>query len=234
MPTKVLQPPQLYREVQRGDASRVVFLTLRFQSSSGLVLRGDAGLMGALAFRPPGLDPFKDVAQFFFGVSISEARHVALISAADHRRRAAHRDIEKDPVGVVPSVACFVVGRRGQPSIGAWRTPVRLALEVGTVARGAGLGIDRFTPRKVRNMDRTGRSARGTAPEPSCSGDPHNSNDPGKVVSGPHSLMPRKRSELPITDTEDRLIAAAAIMGDSRTPKNGNRMPAATGTPAEL
>lgn len=44
----------------------------------------------------------------------------------------------------------------------------------------------------------------------------------------------RSRSALPTTDTDDRLIAAAANIGDSRMPKNGNRTPAATGTPTEL
>ena len=41
-------------------------------------------------------------------------------------------------------------------------------------------------------------------------------------------------SELPITETELKLMAAAAIMGDNSIPKNGYRMPAAIGTPAVL
>jgi len=41
-------------------------------------------------------------------------------------------------------------------------------------------------------------------------------------------------SELLMTETELKLIAAAAIMGDSNMPKNGYSNPAATGTPAEL
>ncbi len=45
---------------------------------------------------------------------------------------------------------------------------------------------------------------------------------------------PRRRSALLITDTELRLMAAAAMMGLSNTPKNGYRMPAATGTPNAL
>ncbi len=44
----------------------------------------------------------------------------------------------------------------------------------------------------------------------------------------------RKRSALKITDTELKLMAAAAIIGDSRMPKNGYRIPAATGTPSAL
>ena len=37
-----------------------------------------------------------------------------------------------------------------------------------------------------------------------------------------------------ITETELKLIAAAAIMGLSSRPKNGYRIPAAMGTPSEL
>ena len=44
----------------------------------------------------------------------------------------------------------------------------------------------------------------------------------------------RSRRELLITDTELTLIAAAAIMGDSKIPNAGNRTPAATGTPRAL
>ena len=41
-------------------------------------------------------------------------------------------------------------------------------------------------------------------------------------------------SELLITETELKLIAAAAIMGDNSIPKNGYKTPAAIGTPAVL
>jgi len=44
----------------------------------------------------------------------------------------------------------------------------------------------------------------------------------------------RSRNALPITDTELRLIAAAATMGESRRPKTGYRTPAASGTPSAL
>jgi len=37
-----------------------------------------------------------------------------------------------------------------------------------------------------------------------------------------------------ITDTELKLIAAAAMMGDNSNPKNGYSSPAAIGTPNEL
>ena len=38
----------------------------------------------------------------------------------------------------------------------------------------------------------------------------------------------------PMTETELRLMAAAAIIGESSSPKNGYRSPAATGTPSAL
>ena len=42
----------------------------------------------------------------------------------------------------------------------------------------------------------------------------------------------RRRSALPITEAELRLIASAAIIGDSSQPVNGNSTPAASGTPS--
>ena len=45
---------------------------------------------------------------------------------------------------------------------------------------------------------------------------------------------PRRRSALPITDAELRLIASAAIIGDSSQPVNGYSTPAASGTPSAL
>ncbi len=47
-------------------------------------------------------------------------------------------------------------------------------------------------------------------------------------------LTLRNRRALEITDTEEKLIAAAAKIGEISRPVNGNRMPAATGTPAVL
>ena len=44
----------------------------------------------------------------------------------------------------------------------------------------------------------------------------------------------RSRRAFPMTETELRLIAAAANIGDSNMPKNGYRTPAAIGTPAVL
>jgi hypothetical protein len=46
--------------------------------------------------------------------------------------------------------------------------------------------------------------------------------------------MLRNLNALPITDTELKLIASAAIMGDNKMPKKGNKTPAATGTPIVL
>ena len=49
-----------------------------------------------------------------------------------------------------------------------------------------------------------------------------------------YSLTFLKRSEFVITDTELKLMAAAARIGLSSKPNNGNSTPAAIGTPIEL
>lgn len=49
-----------------------------------------------------------------------------------------------------------------------------------------------------------------------------------------HSSTRRSLSAFVITDTELKLIAAAAIMGESNRPKMGYNTPAATGTPSAL
>jgi len=45
---------------------------------------------------------------------------------------------------------------------------------------------------------------------------------------------PRSRNALPTTDTELRLIASAAMIGDNSNPKTGYSTPAAIGTPSAL
>ena len=49
-----------------------------------------------------------------------------------------------------------------------------------------------------------------------------------------HNFTFLNLSELPITETELKLMAAAAIMGDNSIPKKGYNTPAAMGTPAVL
>ena len=49
-----------------------------------------------------------------------------------------------------------------------------------------------------------------------------------------HSRTVLNRIALPITLTDDSAMAAAAMIGDSRMPKNGYSTPAATGTPSAL
>ncbi len=56
----------------------------------------------------------------------------------------------------------------------------------------------------------------------------------GSVRPGRHSRTVRRRMALPITLTDDSAMAAAAMIGDSRMPKSGYSMPAATGTPRAL
>jgi len=49
-----------------------------------------------------------------------------------------------------------------------------------------------------------------------------------------YNFTPRNLREFEITDTELKLMAAAAMIGLSSNPKNGYNTPAATGTPSEL
>lgn len=49
-----------------------------------------------------------------------------------------------------------------------------------------------------------------------------------------YNLTFRNRREFAITDTELKLIAAAAIIGESKIPKTGNNNPAAIGIPITL
>jgi len=54
------------------------------------------------------------------------------------------------------------------------------------------------------------------------------------VSHGAHNFTRFSLSELVITETELKLIAAAAIIGDSSMPKNGYSTPAVIGAPAVL
>lgn len=54
------------------------------------------------------------------------------------------------------------------------------------------------------------------------------------IAVSAHVCALRNRSEFAITDTELKLMAAAAMIGDSKSPKNGYSTPAAIGTPAAL
>lgn len=54
------------------------------------------------------------------------------------------------------------------------------------------------------------------------------------IINGDYSSTFLNLKALAITETELRLIAAAAIIGDNKMPKKGNNIPAATGTPREL
>lgn len=49
-----------------------------------------------------------------------------------------------------------------------------------------------------------------------------------------HTSARRRRRALPTTETELKLMAAAAITGDKSSPKNGYSTPAAIGTPKVL
>jgi hypothetical protein len=56
----------------------------------------------------------------------------------------------------------------------------------------------------------------------------------GSSADRNHSFTRLNRKAFVITDTELKLIAAAAMIGDSNKPKNGYSNPAAIGTPSML
>ena len=63
---------------------------------------------------------------------------------------------------------------------------------------------------------------------------PRNSGTPEPRDLHTETLLPCNRNALAITDTELKLIAAAAIIGLSRMPNEGYSTPAAIGTPSAL
>ena len=100
-------------------------------------------------------------------------------------------------------------------------------------------------PHETGNDFRKFRSGR--RPRERCAGVPVGRLRPGSVAAGatqasrlgggisrPYRSMRRSRSAFAMTDTELRLIAALAIIGDSRMPNTGYSRPAATGTPSAL
>lgn len=58
------------------------------------------------------------------------------------------------------------------------------------------------------------------------------SNSSGAAQS--YNFIRLSRRALDITDTELKLMATAAIIGDNNNPTNGYNIPAAIGTPSEL
>ena len=91
------------------------------------------------------------------------------------------------------------------------------AASVATLAViGAGLAAQRSLPRSG---------------EPGCCRRPEARQHRGRCAQ---TFAERSLSALPTTETEDRLMAAAAKIGDSRMPKKGNSTPAAIGTPSVL
>ena len=67
-------------------------------------------------------------------------------------------------------------------------------------------------------------------------GEQHRDREPVRNGDQPDSENAgrRSRSALPMTETELKLMAAAAIIGERSSPKNGYSAPAAIGTPAAL
>lgn len=109
----------------------------------------DISLVRTFPLWPLRFKPRKHSSQVFLGVGITEAGHVALVTAANHRRRSACHDVEQNSVGMVPGVTVFVMWRRRQSAIRSGRAPVLLTFQIGAVAGCAGFSVDRGSAREL-------------------------------------------------------------------------------------
>src|SRR5258708_20277527 len=92
---------------------------------------------------------------FLVGQLAAERRHVAVIVLRRIRRdQPIFGDGEEPAVRMMPGVPALIVRRRRQASVGAARTPVRLAFELGPVAAGTVLRVDLRAERKPGGVAR--------------------------------------------------------------------------------
>ena len=99
-------------------------------------------LVGPLALWPGALDIGEDSPDLGVAEKIGKPRHVALIAAPDDGGRAFPDDAEQDVIGMVPRVAAGIVRWRRETSGWKGRLPVRLPLELRTVAGRTLVRID--------------------------------------------------------------------------------------------
>lgn len=184
-------------------------------------MRGDLSLKLSFALWPMRFDPLQCVAQFLIRVSLAKTGHVAFVASSNHRGGSASSDVEQYPVSVMPGMSCCVMWRSGQTSVRSGKTPIELPFQRRTMANGTGLRIDLGSTREVMLLCcAVGPWHLPTDIDPRK----HSRRHDDRRGSGPpphHSLILRSLSEFPMTETDDRLIATAAIIGDSRTPKIG-------------
>ena len=103
------------------------------------------------------------------------------------------------------------------------------------MTRGAVLPIESLTLRQRHRVGcRVGLACRRTVVIARRQQQLYRNGNRHSMAHDPYSFTARSRRALVITDTLDRLMAAAAIIGLRVRPKSGNRMPAAIGTPAAL
>src|SRR5690606_30773191 len=107
------------------------------------------------------------------------------------------------------------------------------ARRTGAVARDRGTRIPRPPARLLHaaTAEMPGRRSRPPRHAAAAPGNPRTAAVPHVIH---HKRALRNRSALAITDTELKLIAAAASIGLNSRPRNGQSTPAAMGTPIAL
>src|SRR5207253_9769294 len=128
------------------------------KSHGGLLAGGVAGHLGPVRehfARPVAFDEREHCPHLIVRELAAKRRHVALIARWGIRR---HQPIldddEEHMVGVMPGVAAVVMRWRGPAAIGQAFLPVGLPFEVGAVAGGALLRVDRAAERHFRAVAR--------------------------------------------------------------------------------
>ena len=101
-------------------------------------------LVGPLALWPGALDIGEDSPDLRIAQDIGKAGHVALVATAHDGGRAFLDDAEQDVIGLVPRVAAGIVRWRRETPGRKGRLPVRLPLELRTVAGRTLVRIDLF------------------------------------------------------------------------------------------
>jgi hypothetical protein len=170
--------------------------------------------------RPGALDVSEDRDDLVVAERAAEPRHIALVAGrsvlAGHE--AMLGNAEKHRVGVMPGVAARVVRRRRHAAGRLLLAPVRLALEVRAVAARAVPVVQRPSGGDAGRVVARPRDQHGDRGD----GNAHRGGARDERRSTElHSFTPRSRSAFPITDTDERLIAALAIIGLSSRPSQG-------------
>jgi hypothetical protein len=172
-----------------------------------------------------------------FGRS-EQARAVA--AAAPERQRAADQDAESSRRGQIESSRRSAQGRIARRTGRLALSPIALCSSVFLFHL---FPFFEFPSPPRSAFDHVLRRHAGPCASAKAdqSADDQRQHDQGENDGGAHetNLLPadqvaRRRNALPITETDEKLIASAAISGESSSPKAGYRTPAAIGMPSAL